>query len=117
MGIEDMSADQLRDELRKRDEKERTAPKRGTRKVTVDGVEVEVDLDALSSFDVLLLLADMNDEGVDDEKKVFAFARLCKAVMGDSMQAIVDHLGGARAQTVDVVAFTMEALKAAGEKN
>ena len=102
--IDAMTEDELRAALRAVEEQpERPDP--NIRTVTVDGVDVTVDLGIVRGFESLMLMSQVYDEDEPVEKRTVALVRFCKLVLGDSMPDILDHLGGERATTEAVMGF------------
>lgn len=101
--IDTMTPDELREALRNA---EREPEKEGNiRTVNVDGVDVTVDMAVVRGFGSLMLMSQIYDEGESVESRTVALVKFCKLVLGDSMPAILDHLGGERATTEAVIEF------------
>ena len=112
--IDTMTPDELREALRKAEE-----PEKGStiRTVTVDGVDVTVDMAVVRGFETLMLMSQIYDEGESVENRTVALVKFCKLVLGDSMPDILDHLGGERATTEAVMGFVGSVMRELKLKN
>lgn len=73
--------------------------------VTVDGVEVSVDVSKFSSWRFVRLFAKTQDDRIPDDRKIAYMLELIDFLLGDQEDAIVEHFGGDSAQLEDVMGF------------
>ena len=65
-----------------------TAKNENIKKVTVDGITVEIDLRALKSFDFFDTMTIGLDEEESDEARMVATGRMMRLVFGDQFSAV-----------------------------
>lgn len=73
--------------------------------VTVDGVQVMVDVAKFSSWRFVRLFARTQDDSVPDGRRMGYMLELIDFLLGDQEEAIVEHLGGDEAKVEDVMDF------------
>lgn len=77
--------------------------KKALQAVEVDGISVMVDVTKLTSWKFAQLSAKAADASLDDDEKFPAVMELIDLVLGESMDEVIEALGGDDAQLVDVM--------------
>lgn len=85
--------------------------------ITVRGTEVEVDRDAMESWEVFEALAALDSEDVNNFGKVQAAFDIAHSVCGLTKDEIVERCGGPKTKATDVIGYVAEIIKAAAPKN
>ena len=113
--IDGMTPDQLRAMA---DEMEGAGQRPGyMRHVTVDGIEVDVDMRIIADIRTMRIIADV--QGKDDSESAFAAIRLFDRILGEQREAVEKALSDADGFCpVDrYVTFAMRLFEAVGAKN
>lgn len=85
--------------------------------VQVRGDKVDVDLEALESWEAFEIMAALDNDEVSNFGKVQAALDLARAISGLSKDEIVERCGGKGAKATDVVGYALDIFKAASSKN
>lgn len=87
-----------------------------TKRVEVDGLELDIDMRAVEDIRTLRLIAKVEKEG---EEGVFAAVDLFDFILGDQVEKVMDHLkdGEGFVPSTAYSAFCADVLKAVGAKN
>lgn len=92
------------------------APSARIEKVTVDGLTVEIDLDKAVSWKGARLMAKLSSDIPDGEKFPYMI-EFYEFVMGDSLDAVLEHFGGPeKARVDDVCGFISRVLEESSAK-
>lgn len=92
-------------------------PAHAVRTVTVAGsFDVDIDPARLTSWRFVSLMAKAQDETKTDTQKLPVMVELAEFILGDSMPAALEYLGGADAASVaDVAKLAVDIVTAAAE--
>lgn len=87
-----------------------------TKRVEVDGLELDIDMRAVEDIRTLRLIAKVEKEG---EEGVFAAVDLFDFVLGDQVEKVMDHLKDEEGFVPSTAysTFCANVLKAVGAKN
>lgn len=85
--------------------------------VAVRGDEVEVDLEALESWEAFECMAAIASEEAESVAKAQAALDLAYVASGLTKDDIVGRCGGRRAKATDVIGYALEIFRAASSKN
>lgn len=85
--------------------------------VRVRGDEVEVDRDALESWEAFEIMSALGSDEVNNFGKAQAAIDLAQLVSGLSKDDIVERCGGRSAKATDVIGYALDVFKAASSKN
>lgn len=84
---------------------------------SVNGVDIEIDRAAATSWDAFKLLRVLNDPESDNIAKMDAAIAYAQLVSGFGEDELVDMAGGGRAQIDEVMAVIAAIIEAATPKN
>ena len=85
--------------------------------VDVRGDEVEVDLDALESWEVFEIMVALDNDEVTNVGKAQAAFDIARAISGLTKDDIVERCGGKGAKATEVIGYALEIFRAASSKN
>lgn len=85
--------------------------------VEVRGDKVEVDVEALESWEAFEIMSALDNDEVSNFGKVQAALDLARIISGLTKDDIVELCGGKGAKATDVIGYALEIFKAASSKN
>lgn len=85
--------------------------------VVVDGHVITVDMERLTSWRAMSLMARMQDPRADERDRMFSAVTFMEYAMGGSIGAVLEACGGEDANAVTVMDFISRVLTEAAPKN